>query len=53
VQRGDLVGRVGAAPGHCAPAACLHWGVRRGEAYLDPVALVAPRRVILLPLLNP
>jgi murein DD-endopeptidase MepM/ murein hydrolase activator NlpD len=53
VQRGDLIGRVGAAPGHCGPATCLHWGVRRGEAYLDPVALVVPRRVILLPLLTP
>lgn len=39
------------APGHpgCPAEACLHWGVRRGEAYLDPLALLRPPRVRLLP----
>ncbi|WNM26299.1 M23 family metallopeptidase [Demequina capsici] len=23
--------------GHCAPAACLHWGLKRDEEYLDPL----------------
>jgi murein DD-endopeptidase MepM/ murein hydrolase activator NlpD len=43
--------RGAAAAGHCAPGDCLHWGVRRGETYLDPLALLgeAPP-IVLLPL---
>ncbi|MFG1672714.1 M23 family metallopeptidase [Micromonospora sp. NPDC049282] len=43
---GDLL------PGHpgCAAAACLHWGLRRGGDYLDPLALLGLGRVRLLPL---
>ncbi|MEU8797059.1 M23 family metallopeptidase [Spirillospora sp. NPDC048819] len=33
---------------HC-PAPCLHWGLRRGSLYLDPLSLVR-RQVRLLPL---
>lgn len=39
-------------PGHagCPVAACLHWGVRRGKIeYLDPLVLVRPARLRLLP----
>jgi murein DD-endopeptidase MepM/ murein hydrolase activator NlpD len=38
------------AAGHpgCA-AACLHWGLRRGEEYLDPLTLLGLGRVRLLP----
>ncbi|WP_235534203.1 peptidoglycan DD-metalloendopeptidase family protein [Oerskovia sp. Root22] len=59
VARGEVVGTLesgpdgggGAAAGHCVPASCLHWGVRRGEHYLDPLALLAPREpIVLLPL---
>lgn len=49
VRRGEAVGTVAAYPGHCAPASCLHWGVLRGATYLDPLALLAGR-VILLPM---
>ena len=52
VERGEPIGVVQAVPGHCAPATCLHWGVRRGETYVDPLALVArarPGPVVLLP----
>lgn len=50
VRRGTVLGAVTAAPGHCLPATCLHWGVRRGETYLDPLALLgAATRVRLLP----
>jgi murein DD-endopeptidase MepM/ murein hydrolase activator NlpD len=50
VARGDLLGTVAAAPGHCLPATCLHWGLRRGEVYLDPLGLVgASATVRLLP----
>ncbi len=40
VSRGDPVGVVADAPGHCDPAACVHWGVRDGETYLDPLDLL-------------
>lgn len=50
VTRGQPVGTVTASPGHCAPATCLHWGVLRGDVYLDPVGFVGLQRVVLLPL---
>ena len=51
VARGQVVGSVAGNPGHCAPATCLHWGLRRGEAYLDPLRWVVGRGpVVLLPL---
>lgn len=37
VAAGDLVGVLEAGASHCAPSACLHWGVKRGELYLDPL----------------
>jgi hypothetical protein len=39
-------------PGHggCPVEACLHWGVRRGETYLDPLTVLRPPRVRLLPM---
>ncbi|MFF5179071.1 murein hydrolase activator EnvC family protein [Micromonospora sp. NPDC000316] len=38
-------------PGHpgCPADACLHWGLRRGEEYLDPLALLGLGPVRLLP----
>ena len=49
VRRGEAIGVL--EPGHCAEAMCLHWGVRRGDEYLDPLAFVSDRRPsILLPL---
>ncbi|MFM6848820.1 MAG: peptidoglycan DD-metalloendopeptidase family protein [Terrabacter sp.] len=50
VVRGEVVGVVTSTPGHCAPAVCLHWGVLRGETYLDPLDFVGRARIILLPL---
>lgn len=49
VVAGDVLGRLD--PGHvgCPAVACLHWGVRRGDDYLDPVALVGRAEVRLLP----
>jgi murein DD-endopeptidase MepM/ murein hydrolase activator NlpD len=50
VDRGTVLGVL--APGHagCPADACLHWGLRRGEAYLDPLGLLRPPRIRLLPL---
>ncbi|WP_257133095.1 M23 family metallopeptidase [Streptomyces sp. ms184] len=42
VRAGQPVGVLGAGPFHCA-ANCLHWGLRRGDAYLDPLSLLPPR----------
>jgi murein DD-endopeptidase MepM/ murein hydrolase activator NlpD len=49
VAPGDVLGRVRA--GHCGPAPpCLHWGVRRGEEYVNPLAFVMDLRPsVLLP----
>jgi murein DD-endopeptidase MepM/ murein hydrolase activator NlpD len=50
VAAGQLVGWL--EPGHagCPGSACLHWGLRHGEAYQDPLRLLAPPPVRLLPL---
>lgn len=49
VAAGDPIGIL--EPGHagCPVAACLHWGLRQGERYLDPLALLGLGRVRLLP----
>ncbi len=49
VDAGTPLGRL--APGHggCPVAACLHWGLRRGDDYLDPVPLVERPPLRLLP----
>jgi hypothetical protein len=55
VRRGDqvgvgqAVGRLTVVGGHCVPLACLHWGRRRGEVYLDPMLLLRPGPARLLP----
>jgi murein DD-endopeptidase MepM/ murein hydrolase activator NlpD len=50
VTRGQPIGSL--LPGHtgCPAAACLHWGVRRGTEYLDPLRLVDPGHIRLKPL---
>ena len=50
VARGQPVGSLDLAGGHCLPRACLHWGWLRGDLYLDPLDLVADGPVRLLPL---
>jgi murein DD-endopeptidase MepM/ murein hydrolase activator NlpD len=51
VVRGQVLGLLAGSGGHCAPATCLHWGLRRGATYLDPLGLLGPSaaRVRLLP----
>ena len=49
VGAGDVLGRLEAGHAGCSALACLHWGLRRGEDYLDPVRLVEPGPVRLLP----
>ena len=50
VQAGSPLGVVSAEPGHCAPATCLHWGLRRDQTYLDPLVLLGLGPPVLLPL---
>ncbi|MGI8335458.1 murein hydrolase activator EnvC family protein [Actinomadura scrupuli] len=49
VAAGDRIGVVEDLPGHCGPRVCLHWGLLRGPVYLDPLSLVRPVQVRLLP----
>jgi murein DD-endopeptidase MepM/ murein hydrolase activator NlpD len=50
VSRGSPIGTLVTGHAGCPTAACLHWGLRRGETYLDPLALLRPPRIRLLPL---
>jgi len=50
VQAGQMIGHLLAGHPRCTAAACLHWGLRRGDEYLDPLRLVSPPRVRLKPL---
>lgn len=48
VSRGQVIGAVATGHPDCAAPACLHWGVRRGAAYLDPLPLVRADPVLRL-----
>ncbi len=52
VAAGDVIGRLERFGSHCAPEACLHWGLIEGETYLDPLTLVGAGPVRLLPFLG-
>ena len=48
VAKGDTIGTL--LPGHCGTWPCVHWGVRRGEEYLNPLGFVMDLRPsVLLP----
>jgi murein DD-endopeptidase MepM/ murein hydrolase activator NlpD len=49
VARGSPIGTLAGGHGGCPAQACLHWGLRRGETYLDPMTLLRLRQVRLLP----
>ncbi|MBM7772857.1 murein DD-endopeptidase MepM/ murein hydrolase activator NlpD [Actinokineospora baliensis] len=48
VRRGDQIGLLVAGHPGCA-SACLHWGLRRGDEYLNPLVALHRPRVRLLP----
>ncbi|WP_112236790.1 M23 family metallopeptidase [Kribbella monticola] len=50
VAPGDQLGTLSSAGTHCPPRTCLHWGLRRGPTYLNPLTLLTTRPVRLLPL---
>jgi murein DD-endopeptidase MepM/ murein hydrolase activator NlpD len=50
VSAGTALGRLDVDQ-HCELSACLHWGARRGDEYLDPLSLLARAGpIVLLPL---
>ncbi len=49
VAAGTVLGLLTAGHPGCAASACLHWGLRRGAVYLDPLAVLGLARVRLLP----
>lgn len=49
VGQGQPLGVLEAGHAGCPAAACLHWGVRRGAEYLDPLRLLGRWEVRLLP----
>ena len=49
VAQGDVIGRLSTGHAACRDV-CLHWGLLRGETYLDPLGLVQAQQVRLLPL---
>jgi murein DD-endopeptidase MepM/ murein hydrolase activator NlpD len=51
VSLGTPLGTLTTGHASCRPGVvCLHWGLLRGETYLDPLGLVAAQHVRLLPL---
>lgn len=40
VAAGQSVGTMAPGRSHCAPTTCLHWGVRVGATYVDPLTLL-------------
>lgn len=49
VTAGQQIGLLQVGHPGCAVAACLHWGLLRGETYLDPLSMLGGRQVRLLP----
>ncbi|MET9733977.1 M23 family metallopeptidase [Streptomyces sp. NPDC006458] len=41
VSPGEVIGTVEATGSHCVRP-CVHWGLRRGDVYLNPLALLPP-----------
>jgi murein DD-endopeptidase MepM/ murein hydrolase activator NlpD len=50
VGAGTVLGHLQTGLSHCFPRTCLHWGLLRGEEYLDPLSLLGAAPVRLLPL---
>ncbi|MBA2944808.1 peptidoglycan DD-metalloendopeptidase family protein [Streptomyces sp. PSKA28] len=42
VVTGQIIGTVEAGGSHCPDTGCLHWGLRRGDTYLNPLLLLPP-----------
>ena len=50
IVAGDVLGVIDHGDVHCGGLlSCLHWGLRRGRDYLDPMLLLRRGRPVLLP----
>jgi hypothetical protein len=49
VAAGARIGVVEDVLGHCGSSSCLHWGLREGSTYFDPLTLLGRGPVRLLP----
>ena len=50
VGAGDVLGTLDGSGGHCTPRSCVHWGLREGDRYLDPVTVLSGGGpIVLLP----
>ncbi len=52
VRAGDVIGRLTTGHQQCPVTACLHWGLRLGSTYLDPLTLLGLGLVRLLPMVS-
>ncbi|MGL4173712.1 MAG: M23 family metallopeptidase [Actinomycetota bacterium] len=50
VRPGEKIGILASNPSHCAPQICLHWGLRRGDQYFNPLFMLTLGPPVLLPL---
>ncbi len=51
VDAGEQIGTLASGASHCGGyPSCLHWGLLRGQTYLDPLALLGLTHPILLPI---
>ncbi|MFI8085534.1 M23 family metallopeptidase [Kitasatospora sp. NPDC086009] len=50
VTAGEVIGQLTPGAVHCAGHDCLHWGLLRGDRYLDPLAFFGAGAARLLPL---
>ncbi|MFE4514525.1 murein hydrolase activator EnvC family protein [Kitasatospora sp. NPDC056783] len=53
VAAGQVIGQLAPDGRHCPGRDCLHWGLLRGNRYLDPLVLFGAGTVRLLPLNGP
>lgn len=53
VRAGSRIGSVEPGFEHCPARVCLHWGLIRGQTYLDPLSLLPRSPIRLLPLDGP
>ncbi|WP_254646766.1 murein hydrolase activator EnvC [Streptomyces sp. GbtcB6] len=42
VAAGEVVGTVEPGGAHCGARSCVHWGLLRGDVYVDPLLLLPP-----------
>ena len=50
VSAGDVLGALDGSGDHCAPRTCVHWGLREGDRYLDPMTVLpGGGPIVLLP----